>query len=71
MFSSAGCKENCDDSIISVSLFGQKDRNNPDGIKCEFSVNMANHYENTGRLKLNNEASLGACWEVNPFTDSF
>ena len=63
MFSSAGCKENCDDSIISATLFGQADKQNPDGIRCEFSANIADHYNN-GRLTFNNDFSLGQCWLV-------
>ena len=52
----------CSD-IIAATLFGQSSRDNPSGIQCEFSGNMADHLQD-GKIVFNDQNSLQQCWEV-------
>jgi len=67
MFSTQGCTDdnvdNCFNSIIAASLFGQSSKDNPAGIQCEFSGNIADHLEDD-RIVFNDQNSLKDCWEA-------
>jgi len=52
----------CSD-IIAATLFGQSSRDNPSGIQCEFSGNMADHLQD-GKIVFNDQDSLQQCWEA-------
>jgi len=60
------CQEDDDDlcsGMIAATLFGQSSRDNPSGIQCEFSGNMADHLQD-GKIVFNDQDSLQQCWEA-------
>lgn len=54
-----------DGESATTILFGEKTRQHPDGVTCDFTASASDHFDsNLGRVSFDDRQSLGSCWEV-------
>ena len=60
-----GFNESVDVESATTVLFGEKTRQSPDGVTCDFTAYPKDHFDSTlGRVSFDDRQSLGSCWEV-------
>ena len=60
-----GFNGSVDGESATTVLFGEKTRQSPDGVTCDFTAYPKDHFDGTlGRVSFDDRQSLGSCWEV-------
>ena len=63
MFS--GFSETVDAESATTILLGERTKQHPDGVTCDFTAYPKDHFDSDlGRVSFDDRLSLGSCWEV-------